>query len=214
MQGNPLLFGIRTAGHMVRRPRHTVHWISDRLRRGATPLSVGLASISWPCIDFVRRTVKPGDRVFEWGGGGSTTFFAALGCRVTTVESNEYWRDEIVKHVESELPADNRPELRFIAAENGDRAAEQQYVTSVDDGAPWDMILVDGLETPSVSRVDCVKHAVGKVRPGGIILLDDSWRPEYDGVPALLPGYRRIEFSGLGPARLGLTKTDAYIRPS
>ena len=37
-----------------------------------------------------------------------------------------------------------------------------------------DVIAVDGRD-----RVNCVKHAMPKLKPGGVLVLDDSHRPRY-----------------------------------
>jgi hypothetical protein len=198
---------------MVRNPGDVPRWVRNRFDR-KSPLELGLACFSWPAVDYVRRHLKPGARVFEWGAGGSTTFLASLGCAVTSVESNEYWRDLVRMHIAQESFPGARPEVRFVAAESLEPALVQQYVDEVRDGAPWDAIFIDGAEMGILSRVACAKAAVNLVPPGGMIILDDSWRPIYAGVPELLRGYRRMEFWGLGPARVGATKTDVYIRPT
>ena len=80
---------------MMREPREVPRWLHDRWKR-ATPIQAAMPWLSWPCIDFLRRRVKPGLRVLEWGGGGSTIFFAAAGCEVTTIETNRVWQQRIL----------------------------------------------------------------------------------------------------------------------
>ena len=213
MQGHPVIFAARTLGHAARRPRHGARWLANLVHR-STPLELGTSSFSWPCIDFLKGRLRAGMRVFEWGGGGSTIHLAKLGCRVTTVESNRGWLDLINTEVERQLAGSaTRPEIRFVDAEPETAAAEQaRYVDEVRSGAPWDAIFIDGLEMPWLGRVVCVKAAIDQIARGGMIVLDDAWRHEYDEVPGLMKGFTRREFWGLGPARLGITRTDVYIR--
>ena len=43
----------------------------------------------------------------------------------------------------------------------------------------FDLVVVDFLEAPAVTRIDALEPALRKVRPGGLLLLDDSDRPGY-----------------------------------
>ncbi len=213
MHGNTMTRSLHAIRHMAMRPNDGIRWVRNRIdKRSALDLAVPW--ISWPCIDFLRERFPEGSRVFEWGGGGSTVFFLRLGGRVTTVESSAYWRDQISTILRDRAPgAGDRLELRYVPAEEGGDEAIQAYVESVRDGAPWDLILVDGLQTDRVSRVPCVHEAKALVRPGGLVVVDDAWRVEYQDVPSILEGFERWEFWGLGPGRQGVTKTDVYRRP-
>lgn len=212
MYGNTLTRSLEAFGQMVRRPHHGARWISDRLGK-KSPIEQGLPWTSWTIIDYLRKNIKPGMRVFEWGGGGSTLFWARLGCRVTCCESNEYWKDQIAKRIKDAHPdLADKVEFRFVPAETKDPAAVRAYIESVRDGAPWDVILVDGLEEDYISRMDCLKLAPACIAPEGMVLLDDSWRPRYDEAPTIMSGFQQRKFWGLGPARMGCTRTDMYRR--
>ena len=89
--------------HMVLHPAETFRWLVDRLRRRST-LEQGVPWLPWTCIDWLGRNVKRGSSVFEWGAGGSTVFFAALGCEVTTVESNAEWVRLIEDNIRTQRP--------------------------------------------------------------------------------------------------------------
>jgi predicted O-methyltransferase YrrM len=151
--------------------------------------------------------------VFEWGGGGSTLFFLDHGCSVVTVESQERWLQEILKRVGS---SSVNLDLRFRPLSDDDFAANEAYVNAVHNGAPWDLILVDGEEKAGATRLRCVEAARTAIASGGVIVLDDAWRHEYDAISGVLLGtsafgdFRREEFWGVGPARFGVTKTDVY----
>ncbi len=193
---------------MAVHPGDAARWVRNYLNR-RSPIEQGIPWMSWKAIDFLRTSVKPGSRVFEWGGGGSTRFFADRGCEVTTVESSQRWKEEI----EKAIPDGARVTIRHIPAEGGGPAVEQ-YIQSIHDGAPWDIVVVDGLEDENNSRVHCVREAVGQVVPGGLLILDDSCAPQYAVVPDILAGWRRASFRSLGPSRLGVTQTDVYWAPT
>jgi hypothetical protein len=213
MKGNTLTRSLNAFRHMALRPHHAARWARDRARP-ATPIDVGLPWFSYTCIDFLRGFVRPGMRVFEWGGGGSTVFFASAGCLVTTCESHEGWAEKIRERIAGLGPdVASRLELRVVPAESGDPALVRRYVESYLQGGPWDIVVIDGLEEAYVSRMDCVKIVADhpeRIAPGGIVLLDDSWRERYDLAPQVLGAFERTMFWGLGPSRWGVTRTDSY----
>jgi hypothetical protein len=185
--------------HGVRRPRHAVHWIEASLGR-KTPLEMGLPYLAWPCIDFLRKFCQPDSRVFEYGGGGSTIFFANLGCHVTTIEGNTDWVCAIRDRL---LPARHRVEIRHVST---DEEHCSEYAHQVHDGGPWDLILVDG-----AFRLDCLREAKSELTDGGVLILDNADEPQYAEAPLLLPVFERYVCRGLGVARRRVTQTDVYI---
>jgi len=205
MYGNTLTRAARGITNIVLKPRDGLRWMADRARP-QSPLESGLAWVSWAALDFLRDHVKPGMRVFEWGGGGSTVFFADLGAHVTCVETNRGWADKIAVHCKK---FGERVDIRLIQAEE-DPAKEHEYYGSVSIGHPWDMILVDNWEGGVFSRMRCAEVSRRSVKPGGLIILDDAWRQEYKAASRILDGFSRRVFRGLGPARWGVTQTDIY----
>jgi predicted O-methyltransferase YrrM len=178
-----------------------------------SPLELGLPWMSWGAIKYLESRVRPAQRVFEWGGGGSTRFFAGRGCAVTTVESSPEWRDAILGVLRAEGLVEH-VKIRHVPAETRDAAAVRDYVKAIDDGGPWDVVVVDGLEEEYVTRMECLSEVRGRVVPDGLVILDDSWRPEYSDAPKLFAGWRRHVFRGLGPSRFGVTQTDIYVAPT
>ena len=205
------LFRVRSAlGHMLLRPKDAGRWVVDNVVLRKTAIERGLPWMSWKAIDFLQDYITPGLRVFEWGGGGSTIFFADGGCHVTTVESSEFWKEVIQKRCQARRSAGSVV-IRYVPAETRDPKAIMEYVQSIHDGAPWDVVVADGLEEAYVSRVDCLRQIKGAVRKGGIVILDDSYRSRYQEVPIILQGWERRVFRGLGTSRLGVTQTDIYF---
>lgn len=197
--------------HMVMRPKDAGRWFIDAVVSRRTALQRGLPWMSWRAIDFLQTQIKPGLRVFEWGGGGSTVFFAERGCHVTTVESSEAWKAVILERYRD--IGGGSLDIRLIPAESQDPGMVARYIRSVHDGAPWDIIVADGLEESYISRMDCIREAADSIAEGGMLILDDAYRSVYSTVPELLKGWERLVFRGLGSARLGVTQTDIYISP-
>ncbi|MEP7380318.1 MAG: hypothetical protein ABI910_01460 [Gemmatimonadota bacterium] len=196
---------LRVPLEMLRHPKHARHWMADRIKQN-NALERRVPWISWPCIDYLNERVRADDRVLEWGGGGSTLFFLQKGCTVVTVESNDYWRerlDSLVSDRERE-----RWELRFVPADSNDATRADEYMSTVDEGAPWNLVLVDGW-----NRLKCARRAMSTLRPGGLLIFDNADEPQYREVATMLAGWQRLEFSGLGPGRSWATKTDVYRCP-
>jgi predicted O-methyltransferase YrrM len=160
----------------------------------------------------MNKWLSPGNKVFEWGGGGSTLCFAAKGCRVTTVESHAEWATRIRTSLEN-AGRSASVELRTIAAATQDATLVRQYVEDFAVGGPWDVVVVDGLKESYVSRMDClgfVAAHVHHVTRGGCVIVDDAWRPAYRRAPDILSQFRQQRCWGLGPCRMGVTRTDIY----
>ncbi len=195
---------------MLKHPAHAAGWIHDRVSR-AGPSAQGLPWIAWPSIDFLHDYVRPTHRVFEWGGGGSTIFFLKKGCRLTTVESSEEWVGQLEQQI-IQLGGDARSrwDLRFVTVVDNQDPAIIEYIRQVDVGAPWDVVMVDGW-----SRMKCFHAAIDRVKPGGVLMLDNADQKQYAAVPGTMQGHGwiRHRFRGLGVARSWVTQTDAYERP-
>lgn len=190
---------------MAKHPSHAYEWFRDRVDKQQA-VTRGVPWISWPCIDHLNAYLKPEHKVFEWGGGGSTVFFLDKGCKVTTVESNDYWRERIVSRVSGSTV--EHWDLRYIPADSNQDPRAIDYINSVKTGGPWDVVLVDGW-----NRFRCLETAKDYVVRGGLLILDNADQAQYNEVPEKMRPWQRLEFRGLGPGRTWVTKTDAYVKP-
>lgn len=184
-----------------------------RALRGRTPLEDARPWITFAAIDYLEERVPRGARVFEYGGGGSTLFFLRRGATVVTTEHDADWFHRIVQAVQREQ-ADTRSVIRLAPPEDrqgavGDPAAPNDFVSSApeyagqcferyvrtieayDDGA-FDVVLIDGRSRPA-----CLRLAAPKVRPGGLLVLDNSDLPHYQrSMAQVSAAFRRMDFPG------------------
>jgi hypothetical protein len=108
---------------------------------------------------------------------------------VVSLEDNEFWHGSTRERLdEADLV---NVDLRLRAVEDFPRE-----VASLPDVA-FDLVVVDFLEAPAVTRIDSLKPAMKKVRAGGYLLLDDSDRPGYAEAFELLAGWRFRTFTGV-----------------
>lgn len=210
MHGNFLSRSARALLQLAKNPRRAPSWALDRLLQ-RSPLELALPWISWPCIEFLEQLDLKNSRVFEFGGGGSTLYFLNRGCHVRTIENSNDWARKISA---AAVGYESRLDLRVIEMPEHPGVSEAElaknYIQEVSKDGPWDLILVDGVDgNPSV-RMQCLALARQCIRARGIVLLDDSWRSEYARAPEVMAGLSHEVFEGLGPARLGVTRTDVY----
>jgi hypothetical protein len=177
--------------HTARGPMGPAGWLRYpaawwRARRGSTPERPWIvpAAIGW-----LGRRLRSDWSVLELGAGRSTPWLARHAGRVISFEDNEFWADHTRGRL-AELGLEN-VELRQLPVERF--AAE---VAALPD-AGFDLVVVDFLEAPAVSRIDVLKPAMKKVRAGGLLLLDDSDRPGYAPAYELLAGWKERRFTGI-----------------
>lgn len=164
--------------------------------------------ISSEAIDKISEFIKPGMSVLEFGGGGSTLFFANKGLEVTTIESSIAWKSnlesKLVEHDLENFAVYYRP----FEAEDESSLRNSRYMNALPDML-YDVILVDGPEIGGYkARPLCFEWAEQHIKEGGIIIVDDSWR--YTQLLEENSAVYVKEYPGIGPGRKGMTKTDIY----
>jgi hypothetical protein len=151
--------------------------------------------IAFTAIDFLNQFIEPPMRVFEYGGGGSTIFFASRVRNLVTIEHNRKWfeglRKEMEKNtevkwtgrlIEPEVAASTKglnkanPDHYYSGDESFRDCIFRQYALSIDEypDEHFDVVLIDGRARPS-----CLKHSMAKVTKGGLLILDNADRPYY-----------------------------------
>jgi hypothetical protein len=112
---------------------------------------------------YLART--PGSSVFEYGAGASSAWLAARAGEILSVEHDAGW------HV---LIAPLIGKFPNATLWHRDLAGEG-YIGAIDEaGGLFDLIVIDGRR-----RVECLARALPRLKPGGIILFDDSGRKRY-----------------------------------
>lgn len=194
--------------------------------------------ITYPAFRQLQRVIKPGGRVFEFGCGGSSLWWASNAAEVISVEHDADWAArvsaeapanlKIVSRVLNEacsperqaLVADffaNPPELPLSGHPDHDLMHGLMcpefvaYATEITEYEPesFDVVVVDGM-----ARALTAWLAIRYVKPDGIILFDNSDRWQYNGAFRLLnaAGFRRIDYYGPGPVNRLEWCTSLFVR--
>lgn len=169
------------------------HYFSWRrsLKEGHSSVVDRLPWLTFIAIDFIKNNIRKKHFVFEFGGGGSSLFFADRACSLVTVEHDEVWGKILLKHSKNisswkllRISADlsnskgdiANPDDYISEDENFIGYDFKKYASSIDqfNDLSFDWVLVDGRARPS-----CIKHALPKIRKGGYLILDNSNRSYY-----------------------------------
>jgi SAM-dependent methyltransferase len=193
--------------HTARGPMGPGAWLRYpaawwRARRGITPERPWIvpAAIGW-----LRRRIRSHWSILELGSGRSTVWFARRAGRVTSFEDDEYWAGHA------------RARLREHGLDNVElRVGPVEALPEAIAGLPessFDLVVVDFLESPAITRVDALKPAMKRVRPGGYLLLDDSDRPGYAEAYELMVRWRERRFTGIKDEWPEACETTIFRRP-
>lgn len=132
---------------------------------------------TYPAIEALRNWDLSDKRVFEYGSGYSTLFWASRAKEVVSVEHNRLWYEKIAKLA----PANVRLVLAPIDEKNASepsmamREQFRNYAEAVD--GCFQVIVVDGYARSRV-RYQCAQAALPHLDANGLLILDNSdWLP-------------------------------------
>lgn len=173
-----------------------------RSREMKMPVDAEARPLPWytySVIDFLSRRLHPHMRVFEFGSGNSTLWWAERVASVVTVEHHPAWAARMAEEVPESVS------LLHIPLEPDGKYCRSTRHT----GQKFHVIVIDGRD-----RVNCARDCLGALRDDGVIVWDDSHRTRYR------PGYRylarrsfkRVEFFGLGPMDPASKETSIFYR--
>jgi hypothetical protein len=162
------------------------------------PVAVNGEPLPWftyPAIEYLNQFNFSDKRVFEYGSGNSSLFWAARTREVVSVESDQQWFNRISL---------NSPTNLILSL----HADKENYVSCItrQEGC-FDIIVIDGRW-----RMSCVDKSIHHLSSEGIIILDNSDR--YPKACSLLRerGYFQMDFSGFGPLNGYTWTTSIFIK--
>jgi hypothetical protein len=123
--------------------------------------------IPFSAIRYIRRQVRREWRVLEIGSGMSTLWFAERCAEVDSIEADVSWHERLV----AELAA-RGSQARVHYRWRWDHMCD----FSMWPDRSLDLLFVDGGPRP-----ECVEAGLAKVRPGGLIYVDNTDQPRTSG---------------------------------
>lgn len=155
--------------------------------------------IAYGAIRFLEGRVRADLKVFEYGAGNSTRWWAAHVSEVMSCESDAAWVAEIGDH----LPDNAR--VRHVPLE----PAGVYEAAAAQSGDQFDIIVIDGRR-----RVECARLCMPALSKAGVLVFDNSERPSY--APALENlaqlGFKRLDFTGMSPIATVRSRTSVFYR--
>lgn len=144
---------------------------------------------TYPAVEFLTERLNNTMKVFEFGSGNSTLFFAERANQIISVEHNKDWYNKISK----QSPANSK-----IIYAKADHSNEYLDVLKMSN-QKFNIIIVDG-----IYRNECLIESISYLSENGVIILDDSERLEYsEGINRILDNqFKRIDFWGISPGYL------------
>jgi len=167
----------------------------------ATPLDHARNPTPWytyPALEYLKQLDFQDKKVFEYGCGQSTLFWAGRAAQVVSVEHDRAWYERMTARMPKAC------ELIFEPESNA-------YASTIDKfPGGFDVIVVDGLVTGR-TRLKCAKAAVRHLREGGMIILDNSdWLPESSRY-LRTSGLIEVDMTGFAPINDYTCTTSFYL---
>lgn len=127
--------------------------------------------------DFLKN--NPNAVILEFGSGSSTLWFAKTTKNLYSVEHDANWYKLTKQKLESD-PKYHKVEYFLL---------KRPYYDICDNFPDeyFDLILVDGR-----NRKGCIAKALRILKPGGVLMLDNSERPYYKTVFSLMSGWPSV----------------------
>jgi len=169
-------------GHLCLNPSEVLRALTTTVGRVVFHRYARVPWLAFPAIQYLERLIS-GKRIFEFGSGMSTLWFARTCRQVISAESDSRWY-EIIRRQSQAMP-----NVQVIHA-----ASKQDYLAALAAaGGKFDLILIDGLY-----RGECLDHVMPHLQPESLLVVDDTDAfPELAGkVQQMFQGSRITPFRG------------------
>lgn len=145
---------------------------------GRTAFNRGIPWVVPSAFSFLEASFRPDWKVFEWGVGGSTVWFAQNCSEVVTIEVDPNWKTR-VEEVLAERGLEEKAVILHISIFEYESEYFDRILIFPDESL--DLVFVDG---DRGSRNACIDISLKKIKRGGWLLVDNTnWSDE---TPSLL----------------------------
>ena len=189
---------------------HLNLWFKDRILR-KSPMESAFPWINYSTIQFMHHIVSKDTKVLEFGAGGSSLFFLERKTNLISIEHEAEWINEVQKRASKKQLMRWSHHLISSSQHSSSVPLADHYILPLKNIADSsiDLVVVDGRH-----RVESVKRAMGKVKPGGSLILDNSDRPEYAETFELLLGWKLLETWSITNFSEFVTPAAIWTKPS
>jgi hypothetical protein len=159
---------------------------------------------TYPTIEYLKNLDFSEKRVFEYGSGNSSLWWASRCRHLISIESDREWFEKI-KNNSIDMP---NFDYRLIA--------EKDAYIQQDDILGSNVVIIDGLHRSACADFFMSQIASGKLHPDLLIFDNSDWYPStMKRLNAFLGDWVQIDFSGFGPINdyTWTTSIFANVRP-
>lgn len=197
-----IFFFLHLLFYLVLHPNHFKYILKFTGKSDGT-----FSNIPWftyGAINWLEKNLRKEMIGFEWGSGGSTIFLSSRIRELTSIEHSREWYTE----VSNKLKDAGVTNYNYNLIENDASFLEYSSFINKYPENHFDIVIVDG-----ESRNECIGRAIGKTKPGGSIILDNSERVEYKEGINLLSKWDQVHFYGPGPYNHYFWRTSVFKKP-
>ncbi|MFM1748214.1 MAG: hypothetical protein RLZZ188_1880 [Verrucomicrobiota bacterium] len=198
---------LRAANHVIANPAEAIRWLRFSVFSRKEPLDLCVPWWSFKAVESITGVLKPTAKVFEFGSGGSSIFMAGRVGTLDSVEDSPIWADKVRARLQSRALHNATIHLRPFDFRESAAFTSSEYLRTL-QAHDFDLIIIDGSEYSKPVRDACFWKAEQHLKPGGVIVLDDSWR--YPQVFTKNSARKVERHKGLGYCRLGVTETTIF----
>jgi hypothetical protein len=207
MYGNIFTRVLRLAEYLLINPEMLSVYLRTSIK-GKSPLEMGIPWLSYSAIEFLNKFIKPHHKIAEYGGGGSTIFFAKRANSVLCIESDPVWAAKLSKQFFKENISNVNLLVRPFDANNRQKFMTSDFLKAINKDR-FDVILIDSYDVNHNLRLECFHFAENYINENGCIVIDDSYR--YTQLRFRNNAKSWKEFRSIGPCSIGITTTDIYF---
>ena len=173
-------------------------WMRSHRENG--PVSRDGEPLPWftyPAIDYLNQLDISEMDVFEWGAGYSTAFWSKRARSVVSVETSPTWAIRVEKMV--------RKQNCTVVVTTSD---VEEYVKVISNYPVFDIIIIDGI---GESRRSCALTAPNHLRPGGIIIVDNTDQWPRTAEVLRKADFIEVDFTGFSPGMTSCHTTSIFF---
>lgn len=189
---------------------HLELWFKDYLLK-KSPIDAGFPWINYCVIQFLHHSIDRKMRVLEFGAGGSSIFFLKKGVELFSIEHEKIWINEVKERISPVQFSKWSPHLVLSRNQETNLPNLEDYLSPLKNikNASLDVVLIDGRH-----RVESIKRSMSLIKGGGILILDNSDRSDYQEVFTLLTDWSLINTSCITNACDFVTPAAIWKKPS
>jgi SAM-dependent methyltransferase len=150
-----------------------------------------------PAIEYLSKLDWSSSDVFEFGCGNSTIWWSRRAKSVTSVEDSKQWYEQVRARTGSNC------HLKLVTN-------PEAYAEHVLDFDGFDVVIIDGI-FQNGGRLKCTESAIKALRPGGLIILDNSdWLPR-SSQRLRETGHIEVDMAGVAPLNTYACTTSLFF---